>query len=268
MDPIRCSCGGEFESCFKCGGSGWVDEDYNQSEPSRSNLPPVRADLGQFRSTSLSVAPGKASVPPLQLRQVPGVPPVAVPRKAKSKSPKAKKSGGLAPKIPVKRHVIKPYTVVRIQRTTVCAQVALDNKWVKPDQVLSPKDRFNVKLKVEQVGDNAVLTLLDIERKPPKGQSPVAKHPIPAKGKAKGAPKPNSHRAQKTAKAPQVPVNPAMMEAFKGAIEANSDQDHRPDWNSPIKEIPERQLDATKDYWRMRDHGSFGSHPSHDDFDE
>lgn len=35
------------------------------------------------------------------------------------------------------------------------------------------------------------------------------------------------------------------------------------------QERNERALDATKDYWRLRDNnGSFGSHPSHDDFDE
>lgn len=29
----------------------------------------------------------------------------------------------------------------------------------------------------------------------------------------------------------------------------------------------ERALDATRDYWSIRDRGRFGSHPSHDDYD-
>ncbi|BAL23670.1 hypothetical protein AZKH_1348 [Azoarcus sp. KH32C] len=32
--------------------------------------------------------------------------------------------------------------------------------------------------------------------------------------------------------------------------------------------VVERSLDASRDYWRIRDHGQFGSHPSHDDYDE
>ena len=37
---------------------------------------------------------------------------------------------------------------------------------------------------------------------------------------------------------------------------------------NPPQNAAERSLDATSDYWKIRDNGQFGSHPSHDDFDE
>lgn len=35
-----------------------------------------------------------------------------------------------------------------------------------------------------------------------------------------------------------------------------------------VEDPIQRNQDATKDYWQLRDHGQFGSHPSHDDYDE
>lgn len=35
-----------------------------------------------------------------------------------------------------------------------------------------------------------------------------------------------------------------------------------------VPEQPHTQLDATKDYWSIREQGRFGSHPSHDSFDD
>jgi hypothetical protein len=32
-------------------------------------------------------------------------------------------------------------------------------------------------------------------------------------------------------------------------------------------QVVERGLDASRDYWRIRDGGQFGSHPTHDDYD-
>ena len=37
---------------------------------------------------------------------------------------------------------------------------------------------------------------------------------------------------------------------------------------NPPQNATERSLDTTRDYWKIRDNGQFGSHPSHDDFDE
>ena len=271
---IPCSCGGENENCFKCDGRGWYEPGSLEPKQERGKLPPIRAELSSFHPTSYGPArePLPEPPPPLRLRQI--LPIAATIKPIESKRSKGKhqaapnqprptkktKNDKITPPASPKAHkrfVIKPFSVTRFERRILSAKQALEQGWIGPES-LSECSRYQVKIKVTKREDLIETSLLSIKPVPrkPRGIKPV-QHAKPTKAKV-----PKVSIGQREARN----GNPAMREALEREVLRSGD-DRSPKWLQ-MKEIPERRLDASKDYWPIRDHGSFGSYPSHDDFDE
>lgn len=260
MEKNQCSCGGENPRCFKCDGRGWIDPEEKRGS---AKLPPVLPDPSLIdRGFRLSVTRTKQKSmewPPI----------------AKSKSGPVNNGKSLSCKVGGVRQCIdagqpknlkdqfkrsrgevKPFEKseyllgINAERTLRLTRAELEVcGWLKPQEHLPASDLFRVHIqRIKNDNGNFVLIVNVSGETQSRKSKQTKKH---YKKKTKGKP----YKGESTGRIDCTKGNTAMEHAFTRAVLADTGMN-------------ERELDATKDYWRIRDNGQFGSYPIHDDYDE
>lgn len=226
-----CSCNGENEHCYKCDGKGWISQEDTKTE--NVKMPPVLRHFSAMTPTPLISIPWLGEIKPKKQQPKPKAS-VDKPQKAtaaKSRQEKANERKSLN----------------RTLRPTRAEAEAMG--WFKnaPKAVKSSNaELFDVTLSRK----GGVISI-----RPALGSG--SKQPPSSPKKAKTASQKAKRAKAKPIKQSPTPRNTAFSDAFAEAQERLA------------QERNERSLDATKDYWRLRDNdGSFGSYPAHDDYDE
>lgn len=144
---------------------------------------------------------------------------------------------GTTPSVP------KAVTPIRVTETTKSKRARVKfKKWLKPGALPGKGQTTSINDAVKAAIGRAPIV-------PPKRIRAVSKAKITSSAGSKKRPPTLSNTIRP-------PENPAMHDAFFDALVSGTE-----------KKI-ERELDATSLYSSIRDHGQFGSHPSHDDYDE
>ncbi len=289
MERIPCSCGGENERCYKCDGRGWY-EDRDPDSPLRLSLAPLPApSTRKPRAAKRTKKPSSSTQPknsnasvvatmphtvstPKRRRIVldnplppPLIPPERMPKRLRAYARPADER----PRKGAVRHVVLIYKDIEFactydptslqgaQDTEVAAEFLarlfllergrfLETRTLRKLSILTPAtaDLFVV----DRTGDvvKYALTRNGIPRRVGIVRSAVSQAKSKRRGKDVGE---RGRFGRDRAASTESPAD-AVRQAATHPGQS------------------ERELDATRDYWRLRDHGQFGSYPSHDDFDE
>lgn len=251
MARVDCSCGGQNERCFKCDGRGWYDD--------RDDQDPLKAV--PYSRPSYNVSPPSKTLAKSAVKR----------RRLRTGENAAIQSA--APKAPAssQQHPIAP----RAQRT---GQTDRGPRQLKPNErsLYTNSDGDHIlctypsHLKAGQVQRIASQTLARVRRS------------VPRRWKC-------TFRSQYQVRCIHLRENGSVLvilkDLFNGQtvralvehddvsikrevgqlVQAKMDAEGR---TAPREvQVVERGLDASRDYWRIRDGGQFGSHPTHDDYD-
>lgn len=281
MERIPCSCAGENERCFRCDGRGWYEREARENSIRLAPVPMPPPDLITRVTRKIMILENNPLPPPLpppeRRPKRPTITKVTPPRLGLTKKKTFKRiflEFGSHNKFPCFYIV----GVTRHQQLSELAQEFLGcfhklNKNFFETHLVTRLRIFSIdKAKVQirklsgdveeyEVGKDCLPILIRIvasdkgvnllpSRGLPPGQS------LTRQGKvSKSHPRGDSRSLQKMK--PAHPIEWVGIERNEPSvpISENTSENHR-------------QLDATRDHWKIRDHGQFGSSPSYDDFDE
>lgn len=268
-ERILCSCGGENDRCYRCGGSGW----YEEHDPDRPlKLPGVAyptLSTKNVRSESEAKRASKDSRRRIVLSTDP-LPPNGNPDTRPKRPIKTLPPEKL---LPARADTYKPQWEVRRLRFRKNAfNCRFDAKRIKASELPLLAGKALARLLKDT--DGAFLkrsTLLSMR--------------IPSSTRAQVFVMADQFREEKydlmfadiTAWLRVVMEQPSIknhVQRHQGKTPLE-DEPHRSNGTSGASgrvnqrdaDRIERQMDATRDYRQLRDHGEFGSHPSHDDYD-
>lgn len=279
-ERILCSCGGENERCYRCGGSGWYEErdpdrplkvpgaDYAAIQTKRSRLPKVRSKRKKVRPRN-QAALDQGPLPP-------GRDPDILPKRPRMAIPP-----GQTQPLPSGPYQAQ-WRVFRLRYEGNCFNCRFDAKRVLPAQVVSVAGKMLARLlKETDVGvltRSRILTMrleddhlgLVVVREQG-GRS--TKRVLRVEGLCAALPVEFVASVEASARLPGRKQHKLKGKGRSGAPSASSavtlGQETVASGYAEVQDSRriERELDATKDYWQLRDHGQFGSHPTHDDYD-
>lgn len=253
MARVECSCGGENEKCFKCDGRGWYD-DCDDRDPLKDAAlcGPSYYLPAAPKNPSTPHGRRRRSVAPVTEQQTTSLPPRT---SSEQESSAERRSSRRSPHKPgVGAHVAageqlyvysggdrvlclysaESYRAAQIPRVVsiILERVRKSVPYRKPFKF---RDQYQVR-RVSLRGDlNATVVLLNR----------FTTQLVPIEVNRRGAPR--------------------FLRRVDFLGEKGDNIGH--ETPSDLRAL-ERSLDATRDYWQIRDGGQFGSHPSHDDYDE
>lgn len=272
VDRITCSCGGENERCFKCDGRGWYEDPehdrlvdalkqkerlqwtYQVTIAHRAPAKPVEESTSKHRRILLDNPLPPRKVPPerMQKRDVR----LVLKSKKSKKSKAAKMQVSLLCGADDFRCTFDTRTVNERAICSLAGKFLARMTLIKKDLSLAT---YSVKQLKILTPETAIISVKDHAGS--FNSYPLSLDSI-------------SWALSVSVKAPLATptprgVDPTKAQAKRKTRRADIDHAERTkDKPERTIEPTERSLDATRDYWQIRDHGQFGSYPSHDDFDD
>lgn len=290
MERIPCSCGGENERCYKCDGRGWYEDrdadlplslaplptptKRNKSRTAKRTSEQGTTTQGESRRASIEQPPRHQSKP--KHRQIildnPPPPPLLPPeRRPKRNRWKNDKAGEKSIKAE-KTHIVLIYGETEFACT-------YDPKSLQGREDVDVATEFleslyllgnGTFLKSHTLRKLAILTAVSANLYVEAGDGTVLKYALTRNRK------PRKVGAVQVGAAVKETKHAGHVNGWKrrnnkptgGADASRHPMERQPTFDSAQPQQSERQQDATRDFRGFRDHGQFGSHPSHDDFDE
>ncbi|WP_018990889.1 hypothetical protein [Aromatoleum toluclasticum] len=240
MARVNCSCGGENERCFKCDGRGYYDD--------RDDRAPL---------TELSPGAGPSFYVDAAQR----------PARSRAKAKRAKKQRVREAATATSGRLTAPVRPTPAQSNDI-VETVIDSGGDKVT-CCYPRGRY----RDAQVPRAVSLILERVRKYAPRGPNLKFRHQyqirrVTLRGDLVATIELHNRLTSRTVRAHTDAQGFVRFERqpaeFLGAP-------RKTDWarESPTSSwAQERQHDATRDYWRIRDHGQFESHPSHDDYDD
>lgn len=292
MSRIACSCGGENERCYKCDGRGWY-EDQDPDRPLKLSMAPLPTRTQPKSKSKVSPSlkkPSEATKPknPSAVRvSAPSTgskskrrrivldnppPPPLVPRERlpKRNRPSVPPDARTRGKDEVK-HVVLIYKDTEFACTydpislQGAEDIGLAGEFLTRLCLLE-HGRFLEKNTLRKL---SILSASNADLYVQDRTGVVVKYALALKGVPRrigvvrsGVSLVQTKPRGRETRPGRSPLSRESATPMQSPAEAGLRATPRPVGQS------ERTLDATRDYWQIRNHGQFGSHPSHDEFDE